>query len=54
MPVPRKSKQQDKGSDDQDAARFKFVNVEFWKTLRGRRIRRWADSRHQSIVAPQA
>lgn len=54
MPVPRKSEQQDERSDDQDAARFKFENVGLWTALRGWRIRRWAGSRHQSIVAPRA
>ena len=28
MPVARKGQQQDKRSDDQDAASFKFVNVD--------------------------
>jgi hypothetical protein len=48
MPVARKGQKQDKRSDVQDAAGFKFMNVEFSRTL----IRRWADGTHQSIVAP--
>jgi hypothetical protein len=48
MPVARKGQKQDKRSDVQDAAGFKFMNVEFSGTLIGR----WADGTHQSIVAP--
>ncbi len=51
MPVARKGQKQYKPSDDQDAAGFEFVNVEFRWPLR-QLIRRWTDGRHESIVAP--
>jgi hypothetical protein len=48
MPVARKGREQDKRSDDQNAASFKFMNVEFSGRLRWL----WTDGAHQSIVAP--
>jgi hypothetical protein len=47
MPVARKGQKRDKRSDVQDAADFKFMNVESGTLIGG-----WVDGTHQSIVAP--
>ena len=49
MPVAHKGQQQDKRSDDQNAASFKFANLDASGSLR----RRWSNGTHQNIVAPR-
>jgi hypothetical protein len=55
MPVADKGKKQNERPDDQNAAGFKPVNVNFGRTFSRRliRLRLWADGGHVSIVAPR-